>query len=315
MSLNHRELNVFLAIARSGSVNAASQALGMTQPALSRSLRRLEDQLGAVLFTRHSAGMELTPFGVTLRRHAELVEFESNRVVEEIKMLNGAATGFVRVGLMPSVVSGLFRSALLRVNELSPRIQIRVIEGSGDRMVEAVARGEVDFAVVGRFHNEIEQDVVTSPLGSEEVCVAAGAFHPVFEKPNLSVGDLCAYPWALPEKGNAVWYGFHELFRRAGLEPPMPTISSNSVHTLKTIVGQHAFLTMMTRIVFAFEEQHGLILPVPGTSWRRELAVVRRPKSHLLPAARLLLREMEQQAALSEEEQQLNELHARRLFV
>jgi hypothetical protein len=57
----------------------------------------------------------------------------------------------------------------------------------------------------------------------------------------------------------------------------------------------------MTRIVFAFEEAHGLILPVPGTSWRRELAVVRRQKSHLLPAARLLLRELEQQAALSEE--------------
>jgi DNA-binding transcriptional LysR family regulator len=95
----------------------------------------------------------------------------------------------------------------------------------------------------------------------------------------------------------------------------MPTVSSNSVHTLKTIVGQHAYLTMMTRIVFAFEEQHGLILPVPGTSWRRELAVARRPKSHLLPAARLLLREMEQQAALSEKEQQLNEQHTRRLFV
>jgi DNA-binding transcriptional LysR family regulator len=252
---------------------------------------------------------------VTLRRHAELVEFESNRVVEEIRMLNGAATGFVRVGLVPSVVSGLFRSALLRVNELSPQIQIRVIEGSGDRMVEAVARGEVDFAIVGRLHNEIGQDVVTSPLGSEEVCVAAGAFHPVFEKPNPSLADLCAYRWALPEKGNAVWYGFHELFRRAGLEPPMPTISTNSVHTLKTIVGQHAYLTMMTRIVFAFEEQHGLILPVPGTSWRRELALVRRPKSHLLPAARLLLREMEQQAALAEQEQPFNELPARGLLV
>jgi DNA-binding transcriptional LysR family regulator len=315
MSLNHRELNVFLAIARSGSVNAASQALGMTQPALSRSLRRLEDQLGTVLFTRHSAGMDLTPFGVTLRRHAELVEFESNRVVEEIRMLNGATTGFVRVGLVPSVVGGLFRSALPRVNELSPQIQIRVIEGSGDRMVDAVARGEADFAVVGRLHHEIEQDVVTSPLGSEEVCVAAGAFHPVFEKPDLSLGDLCAYPWALPEKGNAVWYGFHELFRRAGLEPPTPTVLSNSVHTLKTIVGQHAYLTMMTRIIFAYEEQHGLILPVPGTSWRRELVVVRRPKSHLLPAARLLLREMERQAALAQEAQQFDEPGVRKLLV
>ena len=89
---------------------------------VSRSLRRLEDQLGTVLFTRHSAGMDLTPFGVTLRRHAELVEFESNRVVEEIRMLNEATTGFVRVGLVPSVVGGLFRSALPKANELSPQI-------------------------------------------------------------------------------------------------------------------------------------------------------------------------------------------------
>jgi DNA-binding transcriptional LysR family regulator len=314
MSLNHRELRAFLAIARTGSVKAASQALGMTQPALSRSLGRLEDQLGAALFTRHSAGMELTPFGVTLRRYAELVEFESNRVVEEIKMLNGAATGFVRVGLVPSVVNGLFRSALLRVNELSPEIQIRVIEGPGDRMVEAVVRGEVDFAVVGRFRNEVEHDVVAFPLGSEEVCVAAGASHPVFQKPDPSVRDLCAYPWALPEKGNAIWYGFHEFFRRAGLEPPTPTISCNSVNALKTIVGQHSYLTMLTRIVFEFEEQHGLILPVPGTSWRRELAVVRRPNGRLLPAARLLLRQMEQQATLSEEEKRRSEVYARTFF-
>jgi DNA-binding transcriptional LysR family regulator len=95
----------------------------------------------------------------------------------------------------------------------------------------------------------------------------------------------------------------------------MPTVSTNSVHTLKTIVGQHAYLTMMTRIVFAFEEQHGLILPVPGTFWRRDLVVVRRPKSHLLPAARLLLREMEQQAALAEEKQPFDQPHARRLLV
>jgi DNA-binding transcriptional LysR family regulator len=298
MALNHRELHVFLAIARSGSINSASSSLGMTQPALSRSLKRLEDHLGAKLFTRHSAGMELTPFGLTLRRHAELVEFESNRVVEEIKMLSGAATGFVRVGLVPSVISGLFGPVLSRVHQLSPQIQIRVVEGSGDRMVEAVARGAVDFAIVGQLRSEIETEVVTVPLASEEVCVAAGSLHPIFRRSQFSVQDLHAYPWAMPEKGNAIWYGFFDLFRRAGLEPPVPTVSSNSVHALKIILGQQEYLTMMTRVVFAFEERHGLILPVPGTSWRRDLAVALRPKSPLLPAARLLLNELKQQATL-----------------
>jgi DNA-binding transcriptional LysR family regulator len=298
MSLSHRELGVFLAIARSGSINAASQALGMTQPALSRSLKRLEDHVGVGLFIRHPTGMELTPSGKTLRRHAELVEFESNRVVEEIRMMNGAASGYVRVGLVPSAVSSLFRSALLDLNKSSPEIQIRVIEGSGDRMIEAVVRGEVDFAVIGRVENELEQGLITFPLAAEEVCVAAGSRHPIFAKRDFSMSDLCGYPWALPEKGNAIWYGFHELFRRAGLEPPTPMVTTNSVHTLKTIVGQHEYLTMLTRIVFSFEEEHGLIRPVPGTSWRRQLDVVRRPKSQLLPAARLLLRKLEHEASL-----------------
>jgi DNA-binding transcriptional LysR family regulator len=297
MSLNHRELSVFLAIARSGSINAASKVMGMTQPALSRSLKRLEDQLDANLFTRHASGMTLTPFGEALRRHAELVEFESNRVVEELKMLGGAGTGSVRVGLVPSVVGSLFQSALPHVYRASPKMQIRLVEGSGDRMIEAVARGEVDFAVVGRLNMENEPDVVATPISREEVCVAAGARHPVFRNAKVTLKQLRNYSWALPENGNAIWYGFLELFRSAGLEPPVPAISSNSVHALKSIVGHHQHLTMITRVVFALEEKHGLILPVPGTSWLRELAVVRRVRSNLMPAARLVLRELQKEAS------------------
>jgi DNA-binding transcriptional LysR family regulator len=271
--------------------------MGMTQPALSRSLKRLEGQLDANLFTRHAFGMTLTAFGGALRRHAELVEFESNRVVEELKMLGGAGTDSVRVGLVPSVIGGLFQSALPHVYKASPKIQIRLVEGSGDRMIEAVARGEVDFAVVGRLSMETTPDVVATPIAREEVCVAAGAQHPVFSKARkVTPKQLRNYAWALPENGNAIWYGFLELFRSAGLEPPVPAISSNSVHALKSIVGHHHHLTMMTRVVFALEEQHGLILPVPGTSWLRELAVVRRARSNLMPAARVLLRELQKQA-------------------
>jgi len=297
MALNHRELSVFLAIARSGSINAASRMMGMTQPALSRSLKRLEDHLDASLFVRHASGMSLTPFGIALRRHAELIELESNRVIEELKGLAGAGTRSVRVGLVPSVVGGIFQAALPHVYKASPGIQIRLLEGSGDRMTEAVARGEVDFAVVGRLTTlDSDAEVLATPIAREEVCVAAGARHPVFRKAKITLRQLRAHPWALPETGNAIWYGFLELFRSAGLEPPAPSILSNSVHALKSIAAQHQHLTMMTRLVFAFEEQHGLILPVPGTSWLRELAVIRRARGHLNPAARLLLREIQKQA-------------------
>ena len=72
MAVDHRALNAFLNVARLGSVGAAATALSLTQPAVSRTLRKLEQQLGVQLFLRHSTGMELTAFGQSLLPHAAL---------------------------------------------------------------------------------------------------------------------------------------------------------------------------------------------------------------------------------------------------
>lgn len=294
MALNHRELRVFLSIAQAGSINAAAEVIRMTQPALSRSLRRLEGTLGAELFERHPNGMTLTPFGEALRRHAEMVEFETSRVVEEIRMLNGAASGFVRVGLVPSVVATLLQPTLAAVTAKAPQIQVQVIEGAGDAMLGAVANGSVDFALIGHISSELAPDVSVTPIGEEEVCVAARPGHPVFRQPDLTLADLTQFRWVLPEKGNAIWVGFDTLFRRNALEPPRPVVATNSVHTLKSIVCEEDYLTMMTRVIFALEESQGLIRPVPlpEAHWRREIVLARRNRHQVLPAEKLFLSEL-----------------------
>jgi len=298
MPLNHRELRVFLAIARAGSINAAARTVGMTQPALSRSLRRLEGTLGASLFDRHPGGMVLTTFGQALLRHAETVEFETSRLLEELRMLNGASAGFVRVGLVPSAVSSLLPPTLAAVRARAPEIQIQIVEGAGDQMLAAVASGRVDFAIIGEIEVEMEAGIVATPIGSEEVCVAARPQHPVFARPDLSLVDVVSCHWVLPEKGNAIWVGFDRLFRRNGLEPPTPVVSTNSVHALKTLVCAGDYLTMMTRVIFAVEEASGLIrpLPLPQTPWRREVVLVRRVRRTVLPVERVFLAELQAQA-------------------
>ena len=294
MLLNHRELRVFLSIAQAGSINAAAERIGMTQPALSRSLRRLEETLGAPLFQRHAGGMTLTAFGETLRRHAEMVEFETSRVVEEIRMLNGAAAGFVRIGLVPSAITTLLRPTLAAVARIAPHIQVQVIEGAGDEMLNAVANGRVDFAVIGSISPGFTSDVIITPICEEEVCVLARPGHPLFAEGDLTLADLATQRWILPEKGNAIWVGFDALFRRNGLTPPVPAVATNSVHTLKSMVCTEDYLTMMTRVIFALEERHGLVrpLPLPETSWKREIVLARRSHHQALPAEKLFLTEL-----------------------
>ncbi|WP_118135953.1 LysR family transcriptional regulator [Oceanicella sp. SM1341] len=290
MMLNHRELMVFLSVCRLGSIGAAAQAMGMTQPALSRSLKRLESRLRVQLFVRHSGGMEPTSFGRVLLRHSELMEFETNRVIEEIDLLNGAATGHVRVGIVPSVAPVMLPRAVARAQASSPDVHIRIVEGSGDQILAAVQRGEVDFAVLGKPEGEV--DLLVQPLGSEVVNVVARAGHPLSLGGRVTVEDVAAFPWAMPERGNAIWYGYENFFRRAGVAAPQPQISSNSVHVLKAIVGGSDLLTMLTGASIAVEVTAGMLvaLELEGGAWRRELALVRRPTGTLLPAARLLMR-------------------------
>ncbi|UWR35192.1 LysR family transcriptional regulator (plasmid) [Sulfitobacter sp. W027] len=294
MLLNHRELRVFLSIAQAGSIIAAAERIGMTQPALSRSLRRLEETLQAPLFHRHAGGMTLTSFGETLRRHAEMMEFETSRVIEEIRMLNGAAAGFVRIGLVPSVITTLLRPTLGTIARLAPEIQVQVVEGAGDEMLEAVASGRVDFAIIGSINPDFTSDVIVTPVCEQEVCVLAHPDHPVFRQDALTLSYLTSQRWILPEKGNAIWVGFDALFRRNGLTPPTPALATNSVHTLKSMVHSGEYLTMMTRVIFALEEENRLVrpLPLPETRWKREIVLARRSHHQALPAEKLVLAEL-----------------------
>jgi len=301
MALNHREVAAFLAVARAGGVGAAAKSLSLTQPAITRSLKRLEQQLGVALFVRHSTGMEITPFGRTLIPYAETLESETERILEEISVLNGAAAGLARVGIVPSVAANLLPQAIARTLAASPGVQVRVVEATGNQLVSAVIRGELDFAVAGLPHDPIDGHVLVSPLLEDEVSIVARTDHALMGERNLSVAKLREYPWAMPEKGNVIWAGFHTMFQRAGLETPRAAVSANSVHTLKAIVASTDFLTMLARVTIALEERSGLLAAVNLAEgrWRRRLGVLRRATGSLLPAASLLLSEIRNAARSS----------------
>jgi DNA-binding transcriptional LysR family regulator len=298
MTFGQRELAAFLSIVRRGSIGSAAHALAMTQPAVSRTLKRLERRLGVALFVRHSTGMELTTFGRALKPYAELVASETGRVIEEINLLNGAAVGLARIGIVPSVAASLLPAAIDNAIQDSPGIRVRVLEAAGDQLVSALLRGEIDFAVSGLPFEPADDAIVATPLVTDDICVVARTRHPLMSKPQLLLSDLYAHPWAVPEKGNVIRAGFRSIFVRAGMEPPPAAVTTNSVHTLKSMVASTDFLTMLARVSIQIEERHGILTPVPlaAARWRREVGVLRRASGPMLPAANLVLTQMQRLA-------------------
>lgn len=301
MDLNLREISYFLKIAKLGSLSGASAALAISQPALSRAVKRLEERLGGELFVRHTLGMDLTAFGEAFLAHARILEADANRTVADLSLLRGGSKGVARVGIVPSVSSFILPPVFDSVFRTSPNIQIHVVEASSTRLVAELEYGNVDFAIASPLPAQHNENVQASELMREQMFVICRRGHPLAAGP-CDLADVQKFPWIVPEKGNAILLEMRKLFVRAGTEPPAASVSANSVHTLKATVAASDFLTMLPRTAFQWEERHGILQTVNlrGASSFRHLCILRRAARPLLPAANLVLSEIRKVATSTE---------------
>ena len=152
-------LRAFVAVARLGTVGRAADALGRTQPSISARLGGLEQAWGTRLFRRRARGMSLTPEGTRLLPLAE----SALRVLEELDHAAGlpvAAPDEVRVGAGDALGRELLPRALASLLAEDPTVGVRILEGPGPRLLEALRAGEIDVALVV---------VSGSPPGGDEI--------------------------------------------------------------------------------------------------------------------------------------------------
>ncbi|MRX52005.1 LysR family transcriptional regulator [Paracoccus sp. S-4012] len=300
MDLSLREISYFLKVAELGSLGSAAAALSLSQPALSRSLKRLEERLGGALFVRHTQGMDLTAFGEAFLPHARILQADANRTIEDLNLLRGAARGVARVGILPSASVYLLPKVFAAALQRAPDIQIHVVEASSRQLVADLEHGHIDFAVASALPAQASETITASDLLREQMFIIARPGHPAAGG-ECSLSDLSAWPWIMPERGNALLLELRRMFLAEGCEPPQPSVSANSMNTLKLTVASSDFLTGLPAMAFRQEQQMGLLRPVGLhlPPMFRDLSVLRRAARPLLPAAALVLAELRKAVAVT----------------
>src|ERR1700760_1853326 len=147
-TMDIKQLRAFLTIAETGSVTRASEVLHIVQPAVSRQLRLLEEDLGTPLFYRGRHGMEPTEAGTILIDRARRVLRELDQARDEIRPEPGALSGLVSVGLLPSTSDLLAAPLVCRLQELYPELEVNVTVGYAGHLRQWLAGGEVDVALL-----------------------------------------------------------------------------------------------------------------------------------------------------------------------
>lgn len=202
MPISSDSLLLFLAVAENGTFTAAAQRLGMTQPALTQRIRRLENQLGVHLLERHPKGVTTTSFGKALLTYASEVRTSIKQADAEILAMRGGRTGSVRVGAGPAWAGTILPRAIERIHRRRPGLRIEVITGVDTQLKAGLRRGEYDFIVLG-----LPQDLTEDPDLYSEIWfvdhfkVTARKDHPlVCARRDVRLAELLDYPWGSPQR-------------------------------------------------------------------------------------------------------------------
>jgi LysR family transcriptional regulator, cyn operon transcriptional activator len=145
--MNLRHLRAFATIADAGGFVRASLRLHLSQPALSRQIHALEEELGIPLFDRLGHRVQLTSEGEDLLRRSRLLLAEADSLSERAQLLKGGETGILRVGATPQVIENLLSTFLIDYRHRHPRVEVHLVEDGGVRMHGRLERGDIHLAL------------------------------------------------------------------------------------------------------------------------------------------------------------------------
>jgi LysR family transcriptional regulator of gallate degradation len=294
MTMQLRHLRYLVEAIEQGSIGRAASRLGISQPALTKSLRLLEKELDVPLLERTSAGVAPTAYGRSLYAHAKAVEAEVGHAQAEISQLRGKHQGSVHVGALPSIAGGLLAQAVASVGEQHPDFSARIVEKMNFELLPGLRLAEFDF-VVGLAEDPAELGVRSRVILRDELCVIARTGHPLAAHDLVREADLASFPWLYPMVGASHRHVLEHFFRSAGVEPPIAKIETTSVQMIKSVVQQSDYLGVLPLHVMAAEVADGRLtrLRVRSETLRRTIAIHHRESHPLSAAARALMRALE----------------------
>lgn len=295
--INVPRLRQLALIVRHRSFSKAAESMGISQPALSKNVRSLERALGVQLLERGRFGAIPTAFGLALVRHADSIDAELRSAKQEIEALRVARGGHTCIGCGPSEATRLLPTALSRLRDSSPGIQVTILYGLNAALMPMVKHGEVDFALSSIPARCADPDLKQLRLHADRAAVIARRGHPLLARREaLTAADLVDQHWILATKVELERLALDQVFLEAGLAPPEDPIETTSAVLMKTLVMQSDFLTFLPRELVYWEERAGFLTPLSlvGLSWQRNVGVTMRARAGLNPAAQVLIKTLQE---------------------
>ncbi len=288
--LKLRDLEVLMAVIKTGSMGKAAKHLGISQPGVSKSIVELEDALGVRLLDRSRRGIVPTLYGLALQRQGDAVFNELRQAVQHIDFLVDPTKGEIRIGTTDPIAISLASPIINALSRENPKMFFHVVSGDTLTLYSDVADRRVDFAVcrmIGTLPNELAAEV----LFHDAFAVMASAENPLSRRRKLTWADLANEPWTLYPLDSFFGSVVSEAFRVNGLEPPRVSVTSMSFNVQRELLATGRFLTVLPGFMLKLPNRGLLLkaLPVSLTNSRMPIGLITLKNRSLTPPVELFI--------------------------
>ncbi|WP_458766568.1 LysR family transcriptional regulator [Cupriavidus basilensis] len=264
--LRLKHLALLLALDRQRSVSRVAVEMDLTQPAVTKALREIEEIFMVPLFVRSRRGLEPTGTGAAVLAHARLALADTEALGRELAVIGAGLHGRLRIGVIPYVAPVVLDAACSHGLQQQPRVAVLVREGTTDELVAALRAHELDCVIARSFYAPGD-DIAQTPLYREEPALVV----PVDAAARLARGKLdwqrlAALDWVLPPAHTPIRRTINTLFATAGAVPPTPMVETYSIKTIATLMrNQPRAITIVPRAVAAELAATGSAAVLPHT--------------------------------------------------
>lgn len=271
-----RDLEYFLAVVDTGSLTLAARQKGLSQQALSKSLARLESELGVMLLERTPKGVRVTRMGEALLTRARSIMGEMGQFRRDLDVALGRSSTQLALGVSPAAAAGIARQAIPRLQRIFPRLHLRVEPGVEPTFVRMLLAGDIDLALATSAAASDPQ-ISCTVLGQERWVVAGRREHPLLTGAT-SLADLAGADWIHGPMPDGLEVRVDRYFQGLGMDPIRPRITSSSILFGLSILTSSNLLAILPR---------SMVVDAPGLmgrdladgAWTTPLIVMRRRRA------------------------------------
>lgn len=263
-----RPLIIFNQVHASGSIIHAANELHLTQPAVTKAIHELEDQLQVKLFVRKKSGVEPTEEGRFLAKRINHLLIQLHYLVDDINSFREGHVGRLAVGTLLSGSVRLLPNAIVALKKNNPGVHVTIKVGTFDELFPALHKGELDI-VVGRLPQSLlehrQYNLQHTALFQEKLKLVVSQNHPLLQRQDLKIEDLLQYPWIVPLQGSEMRQTIAHFFHEQHLPFPSNIIESMSMLANISILAQSQTIACMADHVADYLVSLNILkaLPIP----------------------------------------------------